>query len=143
MSIRDDLGSFLGIYNTHGLLRAFGQPDDNGRRIDICVEYSVGDITSLGGGRVWSPSGAMPGEEKGLRNTTGSRRFSPFSPGDFSLKPRERCLELAFAWAEQQFSISRDEFAPCPTRAGRGSYIPKIVRERALAALRDAKKRPT
>jgi len=116
----DDLRE-LGIYNVSGMLERFAE---KGKDVACCftpwaAREMRGNVT-----HVYSPSHKTNPEahwmDRGRKAFYGNRK---------------RSMPEAVAWATKQYGVS--DWAPCPTDP-QSVRIPKVVRERAMAAIKAA-----
>ena len=112
------------ICNTHELLARFGDL----KKTDIAVSfdgYGGGRSMRVHGSSVYSPS----------HKTNPDASWYDYGKKTF-VGNRAESLPKAFAWASERYGIAIDDWVPDPTRTGRGSYVPRVVRDRALHALK-------
>lgn len=126
--IGEDLGTYLRIHNAHQLLHKFGV-----RGRDIGISFHGADNSR--GGRSAHASVYSP-----THKTDPSAHFMDYGCKKF-VGSREETLPKAKKWALEKYGIDPDDWVPDPSRSGRGSYVPKEVRQRALAELALARKK--
>jgi len=118
MSKTSEILREMKIYNSHELLVRFGEK----RKTDICISYHPGFGIFGPAWQVYSPSHAT--DPKAHWHYLGQKSFS----GRDSLPD-------ALKWAGEKYGIA--EWAPDPTDPS--TKIPKSVREKALAAVKEYK----
>ena len=114
------------VFNTHELLLRFGEKG----KTDVAVSYTAYEARSMRGNAttIYSPSHKT--DPNGAWYTYGHKSF---------VGNRAESLPEALAWASDRYGIPLDDWVPDPTQ--RGSYVPRDVREKALAALKKEPKK--
>lgn len=116
----------LRIVNTHDLLRRFA---DKGQDV-ACCWCGHGDSRSVRahGAHVYSPS----------HKTDPTAHWTDYGQKRFG-GPRDEALPAALAWASEKYGVAA--WAVDPT--DRNARVPKVVRERAEAAVKAADQPPS